>query len=196
MEIGSDAHWVLKDRLLLSRAPRSPQELQDLRRAGVTHVLCLLPGGEEGNWAASAGLRFLSWPIEDMGSPSVSALSSAVDRVRSVLAGPGRSLLVHCQAGLGRSGAVAASYLGASAALPATQAIAFVRRQRPNSLWSQDKEVAVEAFLEGYAQGRTPSEGAQPCSKCGARVLRPYRRCFPCSRLSSIEEFFDQDLPG
>lgn len=193
MEVGSDAHWVLSDKLLLSRAPKDAPELLELRALGVTHVLSLIGDGAEEEWSRAAGIRFLSWPLMEMGAPTVPEVAGAVDRVGSVLSSTRNVLLVHCHAGVGRSGVVAASYLGASAGLKADEAVEWVRGRRPSALWSQDKVGAVEDYLGAFAKGTSGTEGSRDCLKCGKKVLRPSRRCFSCSKLPTIDDFFDRD---
>lgn len=191
MKLGEDAHWVLKGRLLVSRAPRSQAELESCARLGITHVLSLVEVGQEERWARAAGLRLLSCPIEEMGAPSVGQVALAVAVVASVLSSPKNGLLLHCHAGVGRSGVVAASYIGATAGIGAEEATHAVRSRRPAALWSPDKLASVEQYLEAFASGTVSTEGAQPCKKCGTRVLRPATRCYRCSRLLSLDAFFD-----
>jgi protein-tyrosine phosphatase len=68
--------------------------------------------------AAAAGIRFLSFPIQDRSVPDpVGALAL----LRGVLAQlrQGRSIAVHCRQGIGRSGLVCASLLVLGGAHPA-----------------------------------------------------------------------------
>lgn len=190
MEIGQDAHWVLKGRLLISRAPRSRAELEACARMGITHVLTLVEPGQEQVWAREVGLRLLAVPIEEMGSPSVAQVGLAVAVVASVLSSRKNTLLLHCHAGIGRSAAVTASYIGATAGIGPEEAVNAVRSRRPAALWSPDKVAAVEEYLRAFADGTVSMEGAQPCKKCGVRILRPSQRCYACSRLLSLDAYF------
>lgn len=190
MEIGQDAHWVLKGRLLISRAPRSRSELEACARQGITHVLSLVEAGQEQAWARDAGLRLLSYPIEEMGPPPVAQVAAAVGIVASVLSSKKNALLLHCHAGVGRSAVVAAAYIGATSGIGPAEAVEAVRSRRPIALWSPDKVASVEEYLVAFASGGVGTEGAQACRKCGARVLKPSVRCYRCSGLLSLDVFF------
>ena len=190
MEIGSDAHWIVRGRLLASRAPRDPRELASLARAGVTHVLSLVESEDEERWSEGAGLRFVSSRMDEMGSPSSESVRDAVSRLLLALrSSDSACVLVHCHAGVGRAGVVSAAYLGVMAGLTPEEAVAEVRQRRPGALWSQDKEVAVEDFLRAFSEGRVRLEGEHPCPKCERRITHPGGPCFRCSGVRSLDVF-------
>jgi protein-tyrosine phosphatase len=94
-------------------------EFAGLRELGVTDVVSLLekPEAHElglqdemGN-CATAGLCFHSFPIADRGVPaSAAALSRLACQLYHHCAGGGH-VVIHCRAGIGRSGLVAAAVL-------------------------------------------------------------------------------------
>ena len=82
------------------------------------------------------------WPIRDLQAPTGGGpATSFVDKLLIGLRG-GDRVLLHCAAGLGRTGTLAARLLIASGSAPA-DAIATVRRIRPGAIESD----AQEAFL-------------------------------------------------
>jgi ADP-ribosyl-[dinitrogen reductase] hydrolase len=82
------------------------------------------------------------WPIRDLQAPTGDGpAASFVDKLLIGLRG-GDRVLLHCAAGLGRTGTLAARLLIASGSAPA-DAIATVRRIRPGAIESD----AQEAFL-------------------------------------------------
>ena len=89
-------------------------------------------------FANSAGTRELTWfrlPIADFGIPDARALiiwQRIGPDVLAVLRGRGR-VAIHCAAGLGRTGMIAAHLLVALGTEPDT-AIAAVRRARPGTI--------------------------------------------------------------
>lgn len=94
-------------------------ELRELRGAGADVLVSLLTWVEacelkldgEAGAAAAAGLEFLSFEIEDRQVPADDARADAfVERVAATIAA-GRSAVVHCRMGIGRSSLVAASAL-------------------------------------------------------------------------------------
>ena len=110
-------------KLLLSSRPRGGDWLEDevlgWRRSGIDTVVSLLTGQEEheldlvdeASEARKQGMAFVSYPIPDRGIPSDrSTLSNLLERIHVDLQ-QGKSVLVHCRQGIGRTGLVAASLL-------------------------------------------------------------------------------------
>lgn len=119
-------HWVdgpWEAKLAIAARPRGGDWLADemagWRRAGVETVLSLLTLdeeeeldlGNEADAARAAGMTFLSFPIPDCQVPSSeSTLSRVLENVDLELSS-GKSVLVHCRQGIGRSGLVACCLL-------------------------------------------------------------------------------------
>jgi protein-tyrosine phosphatase len=107
-------------RIATAGRPRSGErlarEMAHLREQGVDVLASLLSPKEvsdlrldpERDVAAEAGIEFLSFPIEDHGLP---ASDVAVTRFTAALAqrvAEGKTVVVHCRAGIGRSSLMAA----------------------------------------------------------------------------------------
>jgi atypical dual specificity phosphatase len=79
----------------------------------VSTVVCLLSEGEAGRWglpgAYEGTFEAYHVPIRDRHFPSVDRLRRAVDVLET--ADDGERVAVHCNAGLGRTGVVAAAWL-------------------------------------------------------------------------------------
>jgi protein-tyrosine phosphatase len=132
--------WPMPGRLAVMPRPLGgaalPVELSALRDAGFDILVSALTAhdqeelhlNDEAALAASAGLSFVAFPIRDFGVPDRDAL---VDLARSIgyHLRRGRSVVVHCMGGVGRSGLIASAVLidlGASA----EEAIEAVSRSR------------------------------------------------------------------
>lgn len=103
-------------------APRGgdwlPEEMQGLRLLGVDIVVSMLTEPEcweldlldEPQFAQEAGLRFLTLPTPDRETPERrSAMALALALAHELAAG--RSVAIHCRAGIGRSSLLAAAVL-------------------------------------------------------------------------------------
>ncbi len=124
-------------------ARRLDEDARAIRDAGVTAVLTLLDDAElsrlgvPGLGAAlrQAGLAWVQWPLPDFGVPDARALGNwdavQVDMLGRVRAG--QRVLVHCAAGLGRTGTMTAVMLQA-AGIDARQAVRRVRDARPGTI--------------------------------------------------------------
>ena len=90
---------------------------------------------ELGAEVAAAGMQWLHWPITDMSAPDdrfaagwAQTGGAALEALRA-----GRHVLLHCRAGLGRTGTVAA-FLLMQMKMPADEAIQQVRAARPGAI--------------------------------------------------------------
>ena len=109
-------------------AVRLPAELAQLRSNRVATLVSLLEPDEResqgltdtGNLCAQHGIQYVSHPVPDFGTPADAQAFAALALTlkRDLLDGSG--IVVHCRAGIGRSGLLVASVLVALGASPTT----------------------------------------------------------------------------
>jgi protein-tyrosine phosphatase len=95
-------------------------------------------------------LQWLQLVIEDFGTPDLNALESWQQIKESILAALARreTVLLHCAAGLGRTGMMAACLLVACGQTPAS-AIAQVRAARPGTIETEGQAAFVQDVRQG-----------------------------------------------
>ncbi|MDH3712276.1 MAG: protein tyrosine phosphatase [Gammaproteobacteria bacterium] len=108
-------------------AAQLPEQVAGLRRRGVAVLVSLLQTHERdslgladtGHLCARQGIEYLSHPVEDLQVPTDSEAFAklALALKDRLLAGTG--IAIHCRAGIGRSGLLAASVLVACGFTPA-----------------------------------------------------------------------------
>lgn len=103
---------------------------------GATSVVCLNSATELDRYPAYVSWlqdqpteRLVWWPIADLGAPGHEEALELLEELRSRLAG-GATLLLHCGAGVGRAGTVAAGLL-MMMNVDRKEAIGLVRSHRP-----------------------------------------------------------------
>ncbi len=95
--------------------------------------------------AKAIGITVLRLPIVDAGTPtSMPAFTALVDDVLTAVR-DGKTVIIHCRGGLGRTGLLAAACLVALGQSPA-MAIDIVRRARPGAVETRGQEKYIEAF--------------------------------------------------
>ncbi|MGE0314155.1 MAG: cyclin-dependent kinase inhibitor 3 family protein [Lautropia sp.] len=131
------------------------QDVAAIRAAGFGTVLSLVDDAELASLGAArlpqalqqSGLRGLRFAIADFGVPDAQALAAWRDVQAQVLARlqSGESVLVHCAAGLGRTGTMVAVLLKALGDAPDV-AIDRVRRTRPGTIETEAQARFVHDF--------------------------------------------------
>lgn len=132
------------------------EDLKDMVGCGVTHIVCLVEPEELG-WLTpeetltmrredveAFGLDFLSEPIVDYEAPSLPQVTRIVAHIKRALV-TGGEVIVHCWAGLGRAGTIAACVL-VELGYEAGTAIEELRGARPGAIQSEEQEELIAAF--------------------------------------------------
>lgn len=136
--------WIEKPLLAAMGRPGELEELQWLRGQGIDLLLSLTEDPLRTDWVDEAGLMLFHVPVVDMEAPTQDQLDlciSAITRAHERHFG----VVVHCGAGLGRTGVILASYFVAKG-LTAQSAISRVRRLRPGSIETEDQANAIIEF--------------------------------------------------
>lgn len=136
--------WVEKPYLAAMSKPRAEEELRWLREHGIDVVISLTEDPPHRHLVNQVGLMQVHIPIMDFMAPTQEDLQNAVDAIRKAK-DSGLGAVVHCAAGLGRTGTILAGWFVAQG-MGSSEAIKHVRTLRPGSIETEEQEEAIHLF--------------------------------------------------
>ncbi len=174
--MAADVYWI-RDieplRLAIMPRPRGgdwlADEIADWKRSGITHVVSLLHRYEieelsisnEAALCKAKGIEYKSFPIQDRSTPASPADFFALAQELTSLVQNNHCVAVHCRAGIGRSGLMAACVL-LKLGIPASEAFRILSRARRVPVPDTQSQiewfhsVAVPRILQRIGSYRTP----------------------------------------
>ena len=137
--------WLLENKLAGSAIPTSIDEVQWAIDQGVKSIITIREEPLDGSWIK--GVKYLHVHSNDMGVPEFVDLVSAVDFIHNRITND-EPVMVHCLAGMGRTGTLLACYLVKHQKMSADEAIQKVREERPGSIQSFPQEEIIFQFAK------------------------------------------------
>lgn len=136
--------WLIENQLAGVSYPRSEDELVLLQQLGVKALLSLTEKPVPAHLLLKYEFEVKHIPLADFTAPTLDQVEQAIASIDGFLA---RDLpvVVHCGAGLGRTGTILASYL-VSQGYSAKDAIEQVRTKRPASIETPAQEAVIELY--------------------------------------------------
>lgn len=136
------------DRLFVGANVNSVDDVADIKRAGITHVIDLNNDDEEPLFPSTGGIALLSDPTDDDGQPKPAKwFAPAIDFGVGALSHPGFKLLTHCAMGINRGPSIGFAVLRALG-FPADNILDLIHRARPQTIigvrYHQDAEAALK----------------------------------------------------
>jgi len=110
---------------------------------GIDSILTLTQDPLPSEWVNGLPLELGHIPMEDHSLPDVESLDKGADYVASKLQA-GKTLLVHCLAGEGRTGCTIAAYLIKDRGLSAADALKKLREVKPAFVESAQEKAVIE----------------------------------------------------
>jgi atypical dual specificity phosphatase len=144
--------WVINSKLAGSGIPMSRSQLHWVINNGINVIITVREVPLPSKWLEYIRVNsvdYLHLKVEDYGAPTLDELDATGGYICRQIE-HGKSVMVHCAAGKGRTGTILAAYLlKENPGLTSYQAIRRVRKLRPGSVQSETQEQAI-AMYEKY----------------------------------------------
>ena len=137
--------WLIENKLAGSAIPTSIDEVQWAKDQGVKSIVTIREEPLDDKWIKD--VNYLHVSSNDMGVPEFDDLVNAVDFVHKRITNE-EPVMVHCLAGLGRTGTILACYLIKYQKMSPDGAIQKVRKERPGSIQSFPQEEIIFQFAK------------------------------------------------
>lgn len=142
--------WILNNIIAASPIAKSIEDVESWKRAGVKAIAILAEPHEVARYWGSLnnylnilndkGFEYVYSPIRDFQAPDLNQLKKLIGWIESRIEA-NRPVLVHCRAGIGRTGTIIAAYL-VKKGYEAKDAITIVRKAIPLAL-EVDEQVSI-----------------------------------------------------
>ena len=135
--------WIIEEKLAGSAIPTSKEEIDWVKQEGVKSIVTIREEPLKDEWIKD--VNYLHVHSNDMGIPEFSDLVNSVDFIHQRITND-EPVMVHCLAGLGRTGTILACYLIKYENMSADDAVEKVRRERHGSIQSFSQEEIIFRF--------------------------------------------------
>ena len=137
--------WLIENKLAGSGIPTSIEEVQWIIEQGVKSIITIREEPLDDDWIKD--VNYLHVMSNDMGVPEFDDLVHVIDFIHKRITS-NEPVMVHCLAGMGRTGTILACYLVKYQNMSADEAIQKVREERPGSIQSYLQEEIIFQFTK------------------------------------------------
>ncbi len=142
--------WIIENELAGASQPglyaSIDQDLEFLRARRIDYIISLTETNELSRTARVADMGYLHFPIRDMDIPMPRDASNAMTKIERIIS-LGHVPLIHCKAGVGRTGMIAACYM-VTKGYETEEAIKYVRSIQPRYIQTLNQQRFVSNFAK------------------------------------------------
>ncbi len=137
--------WLIENKLAGSAIPTSKDEVQWLHEQGVKSIVTIREEPLDNGWINK--MNYLHVLSDDMGVPTFEDLANSIDFIHERIQN-NEPVLVHCLAGMGRTGTILACYMIKYQKMSAEDAIQHIREKRHGSIQSFVQEEMIYQYAK------------------------------------------------
>ena len=137
--------WLINDKLAGSGMPTTITEIDWVRKQGIKSIVTMTEQSLPEPWVKD--IKYLHMPTQDLSAPDMDRIDEAVEFIHERITNR-EPVMVHCAAGIGRTGTILACYLVKYHKSSAKDAIEKVRKERPGSIQSESQEIAISLYYK------------------------------------------------
>ncbi|CAG9765682.1 unnamed protein product [Ceutorhynchus assimilis] len=138
--------WIIPGYLVGTSCPNTIENLNFLKQEGISRLITLSPEYRPAK-TAFPGIQWSYIPIEEFEAPSLEDMKTFI-KICLEAKENNEALAIHCRAGRGRTGTMAACYLVHFLDLTPERAITKIRFMRPGSVETYSQEKAVAQYFD------------------------------------------------
>jgi len=137
--------WLIENKLAGSAIPTSKDEVQWLHEQGVKSIVTIREEPLDNDWINK--MNYLHVLSDDMGVPTFEDLANSIDFIHERIQN-NEPVLVHCLAGMGRTGTILACYMIKYQNMSPEDAIQHIREKRHGSIQSFVQEEMIYQYAK------------------------------------------------
>lgn len=153
MQMPRNFSWVIQNEIAgMARPVSVVSDLEFLKDNGIEAIVSLTELPLHKTLIEEFGFEYKHIPVADLTSPTQEQIEEFVTFVNNLISSK-KKIVVHCDAGIGRTGTMLACYL-VNKGRSAKSAITEVRKKRPGSIETMEQEDTIARYEERILKKR------------------------------------------